>query len=353
MKKCLNFAAAIFILSLCSAPLWAQVQGTIKGVAKDDKGKPIAGATVQLVDSQSGQKTETKTNAKGEYFSDVTKGNYNVTLIQNGTAVLEFKSVSVTPDKETVVDFDLAKSKPGMTEEERQKAETAQKQHEKIKGLNASLNQARELEGAGNFDQAISVLQQATQADPSKDLIWANLGEAQRMAGEHATDPAVKHQHFDDAIASFQKALAIVPTSGAYMALLGNGYAKSGQYDKAAQEYSAAAQADPTNATQYYFNLGVVYTNSNKPDDAVAALDKAIQLDPNRADAYYLKGQNLLAKATTKGDKMIAPEGTAEAFNKYLELQPNGRFAESSKQMLAALGANVETTYGKSKGKKK
>jgi hypothetical protein len=50
---------------------------------------------------------------------------------------------------------------------------------------------------------------------------------------------------------------------------------------------------------------------------------------------------------------MVAPDGTAEAFNKYLELQPNGPHAEDSKAMLASLGAPVETTYGTIKKKPK
>jgi hypothetical protein len=47
---------------------------------------------------------------------------------------------------------------------------------------------------------------------------------------------------------------------------------------------------------------------------------------------------------------MIAPPGTAEAFQKYLELQPNGVHADEAKAMLASLGATIETSYGK-KGK--
>jgi len=60
-----------------------------------------------------------------------------------------------------------------------------------------------------------------------------------------------------------------------------------------------------------------------------------------------------MGKATLKGDKMVAPEGTAEAFNKYLELQPTGQFADPAKQMLATIGATVETTFGKKKTSKK
>ena len=140
-----------------------------------------------------------------------------------------------------------------------------------------------------------------------------------------------------------------------YHAGLADVYAKQGQADKAVQEYSLAAQADPTHAGQFYFNQGAVLTNSGKPDEANAAFDKAIQADPNNAAAYYWKGVNLFGKATLKDGKTVAPEGTAEAFNKYLSLQPTGQYAEGAKQMLAAIGAQVQTSYGgkKSAPKKK
>jgi hypothetical protein len=79
------------------------------------------------------------------------------------------------------------------------------------------------------------------------------------------------------------------------------------------------------------------------------AFDKVIAADPNKADAYYWKGVNMIGKATLKGDKMVAPEGTAEAFQKYLELQPTGTFADPAKQMLTSIGASVETQFGNKK----
>jgi tetratricopeptide (TPR) repeat protein len=239
------------------------------------------------------------------------------------------------------LDFDLAKdnkAQAGISEEQQKKIAEAQKQNETIKGLNVQLAQARQLEAAGNYDQAIAILQQAAQTDPKQDLIWGSLGQSQLGA-----------KKYPEAMESYQKAIAIKPTSGSYHAGLADAYARSGQTDKAVQEWATAAQNDPPNAGSYYFNEGAVLTNTGKVDEAIAAFDKALQVDPTRADAYYWKGVDLMGKATTKGDKMVAPEGTAEAFNKYLELAPTGEYADPAKQMLATIGAPVETTYGKSK----
>ena len=43
----------------------------------------------------------------------------------------------------------------------------------------------------------------------------------------------------------------------------------------------------------------------------------------------------------------------AEAFQKYLEIDPNGPMAQTAKDMLASIGAKVETNYGKPKATKK
>jgi hypothetical protein len=55
--------------------------------------------------------------------------------------------------------------------------------------------------------------------------------------------------------------------------------------------------------------------------------------------------------------KITAPPGTIEAFQKYLELAPNGKDAEGAKAMLQQLGSSVETKFvdpnAKSSKKKK
>lgn len=344
MRKYINVAVMLFVLCLCAAPSWAQLEGIIRGTVKGQDGKPLAGATIQMYDSQTGRRFSATTNAKGEYsMNAVYAGTYKMTLLMKGNPIDEKNNVGLGAGQEQIVDWDESGRAPAVSEEQRQKIEAAQKENEKIKGLNETLKQAKDLEGAGNYDQAITILQQATTVDPTQDLVWAYLGDAQRGAKKYA-----------DAAESYQKALAIKPTSGPYMAQLADAYAKSGQTDKAIQQYAAAAAADPTNAAAYYFNEGAVLTNTGKVDEAIAAFDKSIQLDPKRADAYYWKGVDMIGKATTdKSGKMVAPPGTAEAFNKYLELQPDGKFADASKQMLATIGASVQTSYGKTKPAKK
>lgn len=343
MKRYFNlFAFLTLVLVFGALPALAQVTG-IKGVCKDLEGKYITDGVVEVTNLDTGRKITLKTNKNGEYQTiGLSPGSYDVTLARNGVVVDAFTKIPVTMGSIQDVNFDLKKdaaAKGGPSEEQLKKQQEVMKQNEKIKGLNAKLSEARDLEKAGNYDQAIAILQETAAADPTKDLIWAYLGDAY-----------VGGKKYNEAIDAFQKAIAIKGDSVLYVNALANAYNKAGQTDKAIAEYTKAAQMDPANAATAYFNMGAVYTNTGKVDDAIAAFDKVIAADPNRAEAYYWKGVNLMGKATTgKDGKFVAPAGTSECFQKYLELKPDGQMAQASKDMLASLGSSVETSFGKAK----
>src|SRR5690348_2203337 len=82
MKKNVILIAIIaFMAALCVPAALAQGTGTVKGVAKDVQGNPIAGATVEWYSADTGHKYDIKTNAKGEYFSlGISFGKYTVRL---------------------------------------------------------------------------------------------------------------------------------------------------------------------------------------------------------------------------------------------------------------------------------
>lgn len=360
----------------------ADVTGTVKGVCKDTEGKPLAGATVEWVNIENGRKYDLKTNGKGEYFTlGVIPGRYRVTLFQDGKQLYFFNNVVVQGD-EVAVDFDLQKEMgaaaqaAGMSAEQAKQQQEAQAKAQKesgtIKSLNEKLAAAKQSADAGNLDAAVTTMTEATQMDPNRDLIWAKLGEYTLASAGKQTDNSEKTKRYTDAADDYSKAVdlkqkvmdtdpkAKTPDATKVLAQyynnLGQAQAKIGKTDDAVKAYTQAAQLDPTGAGQYYFNLGAILTNANVTNDAkmrsaaADAFDKAIAADPNRADAYYWKGTNLIGAATLQGDKMVAPPGTAEAFQKYLELQPTGPHAEEAKAMLTSLGSTIETNYGK-KGK--
>ncbi len=378
MKK--HFAVLLFValaLGLSVPPVFAQASGSVKGVCKDAQGNPVADAVVVYANQDNGQKYSLKTNKKGEYFSlGIAPGKYVVTLYKNADDAKANKEVfhvngfQVQLDENTL-DFDLKKEQErsaqgqGLTPEQIKQMQEAKEKQQKevttVKALNEKLAAANTAIQGGDFDTAIASLKEATQMDASRDLLWFKLGEAYRLSAPKQTDPAEKQKRLDAAVEAYQKAVQLRQAAtndkdpnaaknlAAYYNNLAEAYAKAGKVDDAVKTYALAAQTDPTAAAQYYYNSGAVLTNAGKADDAVAAFDRAIAADPNRPDSYYQKGVNLIGKATLQGDKTVAPPGTVEAFQKYLELQPTGPYADVAKQMLATIGAPVETSYGKKK----
>jgi tetratricopeptide (TPR) repeat protein len=373
MKKHFILPLLLSLAVGISAPLaFAQTTGTVKGTCKDIEGKPIAQAEVDWTGTESGHVYKLKTNNKGEYFSlGIVPGKYNVKLSKDGKELFHFNNVSVGLDEE-VLDFDLKKERAGaiqgqgLSPEEAAKAkEAAAKAAAETKTvgtLNEKLNAAKAASDAGDFETAIASLNEANQIDSTRDLIWFKLGDAYRMSAPKQTDPEEKKKRYEMAATDYQKAIELRGASeaaqkdpdnnvkmAAYYNNLAEAYSRSNKVDDSVANYNKAAQLDPTHAGTYLFNEGAVLTNAGKVDDAIAAFDKVIAADPTKAEAYYWKGVNLIGKATLKGDKMVAPEGTAEAFQKYLELQPQGRMAQPAKDMLASIGATIETGFGTKK----
>jgi len=385
MKR--HFAVSVLIvlmLGLCAPPLFSQSSGTVKGSAKDVQGNPIVDGVIVYTNQDNGQKYTLKTNKRGEYFSlGLTPGNYNVALYKNADDAKANKELfhvnhfQVAADENTL-DFDLKKEQEraaqgqGLTPEQLKQQQEAlakvAKENMTIKQLNDKIVAASTASKAGDFDQAISILTEATNIDASHDVLWAQLADAYRNSALKQTDPAERTRRLQEAITDYQKAIDLKQKAmdastkkdpedplrlAGYYNNLGEAEGKALKLDDSIKAYNQAAQLNPAGAAGYYYNEGAVLTNAGKVDDAIAAFDKCIAADPTKADAYYQKGVNMIGKATLQGDKMVAPPGTAEAFQKYLELAPTGPYADVAKQMLTSIGAPVETGFGKKKPAKK
>jgi tetratricopeptide (TPR) repeat protein len=373
-QRLLIVGLVVAMAALCIPPVFAQATGSVKGVCKDAQGTPIVGANLEWLNTDNGRKYNLKTNKKGEYFSlGIEPGKYKVTLTLDGKQLDQVAGFPVGMD-ESNLDFDLKKSQAeaaqqkGISPEQlkamQEQQAKAAKETDTVKALNEKLAIANQAIQGGDYDTAISTLNEATQTDPTRDLLWARLGDANLGSGPKQTDSAEKAKRYGSAVTDYQKAIELKKKTmeagakpddpkilAAYYNNLGQAEARTGQLDEAVKSYDLAAQQNPAGAAQYYYNQGAVLTNSGKVDEANAAFDKAIAADPTKADAYYQKGVNLINKATTdpKTGKVIPAPGTEEALNKYLELQPTGTFAEGAKSMLQYIGSSIETSYGKKK----
>jgi tetratricopeptide (TPR) repeat protein len=336
--------------------------GQIHGHTNDPAGTPLTNAQVQLSTDGKTAKYTFTTDANGDYKGDnIEPGTYFVTLLQaapNGgppKPVDRFDNVKVNAGQDTTQDFDLSRPEyikklppevQKQIQEIKQKNSEINKENAGIKQLNAQLQQARADMQQKNYDQAATLMQQATQLKPDSSVLWLELGMAQNG-----------QKKYQDAATSLQKAVDLDKAAkkpnpeiqGAAYNALGEADANLNKIPDATAAYDAAAQVQPANAAMFYSNEAIILSKAGNADATVAAADKAIQADPKRPVPYYLKGQALISKATVdpKTQRIVAPPGCEEAYEKYLELDPNGPMAADAKGILQQIGAKQQTKFSK------
>jgi tetratricopeptide (TPR) repeat protein len=342
-----------------------QTPGKIHGHVQDPTGSPMKGGTVSL--STDGGKT-----SKYSFTTD-DNGNFTGDGIAPGTYLAVYRNPDTPPDKmvdqlpevkvtaggDTTVDFDMSRKEytdkltpdqKKQLEEIKAKNVEVNKENSQIKNLNADLQKARQDNHDKNYAEAESLMSRDAQAKPDAAVLWVELGRAQYGLKKN-----------DDATTSLKKAIELESASkkpnpdilAAADDTLGELYASQGKVPEAQAAYDAAVTADPKNAAMHYTNEAIMLDRANQVDATVAAADKAIAADPNKAIPYYLKGKALINKASIdpKTNKIVAPPGTAEAYEKYLELAPDGTFANDAKSVLAELGTSVSSSYKAAKKK--
>jgi tetratricopeptide (TPR) repeat protein len=347
------------LLVPATARLHAQETGKIHGHVQDPAGTPMKGGTVSL--SNDGGKTAKysfKTDDSGDYKGDgIAAGTYSVIYRNPDTppdkVVDEFNDVKIAAGADITQDFDMTRAEyiAKMTPEQRKlmeevKAKNAEvlKENSQIKNLNADLLKAREDNKDKNYTEADSLMTRDTGAKPDAAVLWVELGIAQK--GE---------KKYTEAATSLQKAIDLDKASkkpnpdlqSAAGDSLGEALAMAGKIPEAQAAYDAAAQVDPKSAGVRYGNEAIIMDRVGNIDATVAAADKAIAADPSKPIPYYLKGKALINKATVdpKTNKIVAPPGCAEAYQKYLELAPDGPFAADAKSVLTEMGTTVKSTY--------
>ena len=85
----------------------------------------------------------------------------------------------------------------------------AAKETNTVKALNEKLSIANQAMQSGDFETAITTLNEATQMDPTRDLLWARLGDAYLGSARKQTDTAEKAKRYGDAVTDYQKAIEL------------------------------------------------------------------------------------------------------------------------------------------------
>jgi len=371
-KKMITVAIALAALaSIAAVPAHAQSARVDITVLDPKEAKPWPGIILILKNEQ-GQTQQQISDEKGRTtFAGLRNGSFTLTfqIKEKDKEPRNFWETSfrLSAGQEERLTFDFKKEyekQTGAQAEARKKQEEEGKKFEGMKGHfdqgRAALDQSRQLQAeaakaqgdqkTAMTDQAKQLRQtaitefQAAQAaagekEDNMHLIMANLAQAYEASGQYA-----------EAEGAYAKALELKPTQTNYVVGLGNVQARLGKVTEAMQSCERVSGTGAADSATCYRNIGIILYNGNKLKEAIDPFKKATVLDPSNADQWYLLGASLVAIMESKqqGDKIqyiIAP-GTADAYAKYLEISPSGRFASEAQAaltMLESLGAGTST----------
>jgi len=315
----------VFCLLACAAlltatPTYAQT-GAVQGIVNDAAGKPLEKAQV-VIEYTDGinRKYEVKTNKKGEFIQiGLQPGGYKVTATFEGLGSQSFP-VRVRLGDPMKVNFALGggdKGKGGMTKEDAAKAAALKAKFEE--GVAASK--------AGNYDDAIAKFTEASAMVPPPGCF-----DCQYNIGFNY----MQKKDYDQAEAAYLKAIEMRNTYvDAYngLATVYNAQKKFDKAQEASQKASelasAAGPGSSAGGVDAEYNQGVIDWNAGKIAEAAEHFQKVIFMKPDHAEAHYQLGMALV----NQGKLAEA----APMFEKYLQLAPEGQFAATAKGILGSI----------------
>src|SRR5579863_5002331 len=317
--------------------------GLIRGVIKDEQGVPMAGLIVVMTPQSGSQEFTVTADKDGKFSKSVPAGTYTLTY-KSGDKELFKITARVAANQETAASLNMSDPKVAeyvaRLKKEHEEEERFGKLKTHFEAGNAALGQAQALRA--QLIKAPS--DQRADLQAKLDPVAAQaVTEFQQAAA--AADPGDTKNR----AAIFTQMGAALDTAGRYDEAadnnMGNALAKAGKIDEAKAAYEKSAEVDPAQAALAYRNFGVVLYSAGKLQGSPAAdiLQKSAQLDPKNAQTWFLLGAALAANMTFKqeGDKVVFTllPGTIEAYQKCIEVDPNGPYAESARQGIEELKA--------------
>jgi tetratricopeptide (TPR) repeat protein len=367
-KKIFLLSVFGFLFLAVARPAAAQFSRMTGTVIAED-GTPLANAVVTIDREDVRGHYEVKTDKNGKFFhSGLPLGRYKVAVVMGGKEVFSLQNIQTRSSEPANVEINLQQERMRteaqaagidvgdqagkLTPEQMAEIEKAAAEREaeiqKRQQLVTKFGSAMEALKAKQYDAAIPSLQAAAEVDPTQHVVFAQLGEAYSGKAAETRDAAQKKELFTKASENYKKAIELKPDDASYHNNFALALANNGQVPEAQAELVKAAELDPPNAGQYFFNLGAVLVNTGSMEGAVEAFRRATAANPQFADAYYQLGVTLIGMATVdpKTGAMVPPEGTQEALEKYVELAPTGPNAAAAKSLLETMGSAVTTKVG-------
>jgi tetratricopeptide (TPR) repeat protein len=307
--------AALAVLAL-AAPAMAQTGG-VRGKVTDASGKAVEGAVVRIEARSVTRKLQVKTNKKGEFIQiGLYPGDYVITAEKDTLSASS--DVRVGLGDPTVVDLQMKTAAP-----------TKEAQEKKLSELQAAFDAGVAASRAEKYDDAIASFQKAISMAPNCQDCYYNIGYAY-----------VQKKDYAQAEAAYKKATEIKPDYAEAWAALANVYNQEKKLDEALAASNKAAElagggaaasgaAAGGGSASALYNQGVILWNQGKYPEARDKFEAATKADPKYSEAQYRLGM----ANVNLGDMPKA----ISAFEAYLQADPNGSHAAEVKQFLGAM----------------
>lgn len=153
------------------------------------------------------------------------------------------------------------------------------------------------------FEEAINLLQELSEAEPENDLYYKELGYCYLSLLD-----------FDNAKIYFGKSIELNPDCIKCYSHLARAYYETGLYDEAEAIIAKGFELSDTTA-HLYMNRGLIYMAQQKMDEAMFDFTKAVQLDPEntdylitRANFYIMTNQAHFAYSDISDAIKLEPE---------------------------------------------
>jgi tetratricopeptide (TPR) repeat protein len=191
----------------------------------------------------------------------------------------------------------------------------------------------------GNYEEAIGLLENALQMNPTSDEAYRALGRAQLLSG-----------NTEHAISAYQKAIDLDPRSWLNYNSMGSARFRLGQTEEAERAFRKAIELEPK-INDNYTDLGNTYLQSGKFQDAIRIFEKALTLEAdainysNLATALFYLQQYQSCVPILEKAMELAPNSEELMGNLADAYRWSGQTDKATKTYFAAVDLSWQTLH--------
>ena len=296
---------AVALLLLVAAPALAQ-RGAVRGKITDPDGNPVPGVQVSIVLLDGGGRpVRIETNDNGEFLrAGLPVQMYRVSFELDGWEPLQ-AMVTVSNGGQSVINETLYPLPEGVL---------SQAQADRF---NEASQGARDAFVDGDFETAVAETLELIALTPDSGSLYFNLAAAYEEMEDY---PA--------AITAYEKAYELDDSMLEGITAVADLYGRQKQWDQALEAFDRSLELVEGNAVNL-FNYAVFASNAGRMELADEFYAKSAAADPEFAPAFLQVG---MAKARQE-DR----DGAIAAFERYLEIDPDGAQAAMVQEILDQL----------------